>query len=96
MENNNLDVINDLDSDQIMSWRLNKFVYNTTPLTKVLADFEVHYGIQVDTDIRHMDKLHYTGLFLRDIGAEKALEIISFSFDLSVEKTGKNTYIIKH
>ncbi len=85
----------DLNSEQIMSWRLNKFLYNTTPLTKVLEDFERHYGIKIDIHMNHINELHYTGLFKRDIGAEKALEIVSFSFDLIIEKTKENTYLVK-
>ncbi|MGY8927160.1 MAG: FecR family protein [Flavobacteriales bacterium] len=52
----------DLNSEQIMSWRLNKFLYNTTPLTKVLEDFERHYGIKIDIHMNHINELHYTGL----------------------------------
>lgn len=85
----------DLNSEQIMSWRLNKFLYNTTPLTKVFEDFERHYGIKIDIQMNHINELHYTGLFKRDIGAEKALEIVSFSFDLIIEKTEENTYLVK-
>jgi len=85
----------DLNSEQIMSWRLNKFLYNTTPLTKVLEDFERHYGIRIDVQMNNINELHYTGLFKRDIGAEKALKIVSFSFDLNIEKTGENTYLVK-
>ena len=85
----------DLNSEQIMSWRLNKFLYNTTPLTKVLEDFERHYGIRIDVQMNNINELHYTGLFKRDIGAEKALEIVSFSFDLIIEKTEENTYLVK-
>lgn len=84
-----------LNSEQIMSWRLNKFLYNTTPLTKVFEDFERHYGIKIDIQMNHINELHYTGLFKRDIGAEKALEIVSFSFDLIIEKTEENTYLVK-
>lgn len=95
-EGSSLKTSEDFNSDQIMSWRLNKFIYNSTPITKVLEDFERHYGIKVDPEINQIDELYYTGLFTRDINAEKALEIVSFSFDLIVEKTGENTYIVKH
>ena len=90
-----LQTTEDLNSEQIMSWRLNKFLYNTTPLTKVFEDFERHYGIKIDIQMNHINELHYTGLFKRDIGAEKALEIVSFSFDLIIEKTEENTYLVK-
>jgi transmembrane sensor len=95
-ETNRLQLKDVLNTDQVMSWRLNKFLYNTTPISKVLEDFERHYGIRVETDIDNIDELHYTGLFMRDIGAEKALEIVSFSFELNVEKKGKNTYLVKY
>ena len=92
---NTLQLNDEVNMDEIMAWRLNKFVYNTTPFTKVLGDFERHYGIQIETDVKSLNKLHYTGLFMRDIGAEKALDIVCFSFELKLEKTGKNAYLIK-
>jgi transmembrane sensor len=95
-ETNTLQLKDNVNTDQVMSWRLNKFLYNTTPITKVLEDFERHYGIRINTDIDNIDELHYTGLFMRDIGAQKALDIISFSFELNVEKNGENTYLVKY
>jgi transmembrane sensor len=93
---NTLELKNNVNKDQIMSWRMNEFLFNTTPIKKVLEDFERHYGILVETDIDNIDELHYTGLFMRDIGAEKALDIISFSFELNVEKKGENNYLVKY
>lgn len=95
-ETNTFQLRDDVNTDQIMSWRLNKFLYNSTPITKVLEDFERHYGIHVETEIDNIDELHYTGLFMRDIGAQKALDIVSFSFELNVEKKGENTYLVKN
>ena len=96
VENNILQTPKEFNANQIMAWRMNKFLYNTTPITKVLNDFELYYGIDVETNIKNINDLHYTGLFMRNIGAEKALDIISFSFELNVEKTGKNTYLINY
>ena len=95
-QTNTLQLRDDVNTDQVMSWRLNKFLYNTTPITKVLEDFERHYGIHVETEIYNIDELRYTGLFMRDIGAQKALDIVSFSFELNVEKKGGNTYLVKN
>lgn len=95
-ETNTLQLRDDINTDQVMSWRLNKFLYNITPITKVFEDFERHYGIRIETEIENLEELHYTGLFMRDIGAQKALDIVSFTFELNVEKKGENIYLVKH
>ena len=95
-ETNTLQLRDDINTDQVMSWRLNKFLYNITPITKVFEDFERHYGIRIETEIENLEELQYTGLFMRDIGAQKALDIVSFTFELNVEKKGENIYLVKH
>lgn len=78
----------------VLSWRLNKFTYNTTPLTKVIEDLRRQYGIKIDPQIENIDQYHYTGLFQRNVTADEALEIICHSFGLTFEKASDNTYII--
>ncbi|MEM9673682.1 MAG: FecR domain-containing protein [Bacteroidota bacterium] len=78
----------------VLSWRLNKFTYNTTPLTKVIEDLQRQYGIKINPQIENIDQYHYTGLFQRSVTAEEALEIICLSFGLTFEKASESTYII--
>jgi len=79
----------------VLSWRLNKFIYNTTPLTNVFRDVERHYDVRIQLAADDIKDNLYTGLFERSETAEEALEIICASFDLSVEKNSGRSYIIK-
>lgn len=84
-----------VDAEEILSWRLNKFIYNTTPISKVMEDFERHYNIKIRLSLPDRRELNYTGLFSRDISAEEALKIVCYSFEMEVEKTEENTYLVK-
>lgn len=69
---------------QPISWRLGKFIYNTTPLQKVMMDMELEYNIQIELDATITDKqLLYTGLFSRNMKASEAIEIVCSSFGLN-------------
>jgi ferric-dicitrate binding protein FerR (iron transport regulator) len=80
------------DKDAVMAWRNDKFIYNDTPLNKVLEDLERHYNVVISTTA---EGHNYTGRFDRSITLEEALEIICFSFEFEFEKGTQNTYIIK-
>ena len=80
--------------ETILGWRMNRFVYNTTPLTKVFRDVERQYDVSIALEIDSIDRYNYTGLFERSISAEDALKIICFSFDLDLEKQADGTFRI--
>lgn len=79
--------------DENLSWRMGMFIYNTTPLTKVMADLERHYSVEIIVE-NLSDSLKYTGLFKRSIGVENALNIIGANFNMKVEKTEANKYLV--
>lgn len=82
-------------SPSLLSWRSGKFMYNTTPLDKVLLDMELEYGLNISVDSTIQTKsLHYTGLFSRDIQAEKAIEIVCSSFGFQYFYLGDGQYQI--
>ncbi len=81
--------------EAILSWQLKKFIYNTTPLSKVLADLKRHYNIELTTQINNIGQYHYTGLFSRTVSVEEALKIVSFSFDFTFEKVADHTFVLK-
>lgn len=78
----------------ILSWRSNKFIYNTTPLSKVFEDVERHYDTKINYQIDNIGQYHYTGLFNRSVTAEEALEIICHSFDLTFESDSDSTFVV--
>lgn len=81
--------------DAMFAWRLQKFSYNTTPMTKVFGDLERHYNVKVNVETESVLKEYYTGNFKRSVTVEQALEIICSSFELSFEKKSDRLYIIK-
>ncbi|OJJ15329.1 hypothetical protein BKI52_38590 [marine bacterium AO1-C] len=81
--------------EAILSWRLNKFIYNTTPLAKVLKDVERHYNVKVQTALTDLDGYSYTGIFSRSVSAEEALKVICVSLGLSLENTKSHSFVIK-
>jgi transmembrane sensor len=79
--------------NEVLSWRLNKFIYNTTSLNKVFEDIERQYDITIDAKKQIRNKV-YTGVFDRTVSSNEALKIICLSFDLDFEETANNTYRI--
>jgi transmembrane sensor len=85
----------DRDENEVLSWHINKFIYNTTALNKVLTDFERHYKVKIESDPTQIDTLFYTGIFDRSVTVDEALAIISLSFNLDVEKMNDSSFKIK-
>jgi ferric-dicitrate binding protein FerR (iron transport regulator) len=80
---------------EVLSWRTGRFIYNTTPLTKVLADLERYY----DVDLTLSDEIlknagDFSGAFERSIGIEQALELVCSVYNLSYKKSGERVYYI--
>jgi transmembrane sensor len=76
---------------EALSWRLNKFVYNTTSLDKVFSDLERQYNITIAAKKQIRRKV-YTGVFDRTVSFKEALNIICLSFDLNFEETSSETF----
>ena len=82
--------------DETLSWRLNKFNYNSTPISKVIEDFQRHYNVEIRLVANSINELNYTGIFSRDLSIEEALNIVCYSFEMKVEKTDENSYIVQY
>ena len=95
LKSNKIQVIENFNSDEIISWKTNMFNYKNTSLKKVFEDFKLNYGVNIEIKRNEINKLHYTGLFKRKTDVVQALEIVCFSFDLNYEKIGKNSFLIK-
>ena len=93
--NQNVKKTQDQPENVVLAWRLNKFAYNTTPLTKVFTDVARHYDITIDMDLNEINDYNYTGLFERSVSAEEALQIICYSFDLEYAISGPRSYHVK-
>lgn len=85
----------DFSQEEVLSWRLNKFIYNATPLDKVLQDFERHYDVKITTKVKNIHRNYYTGLFNRTVSIEEALAIVCYSFDLKFESRKDQSFVIR-
>lgn len=81
--------------DEILSWRINKFLYNTTPLKKVFDDLSRHYDMQIILANDDIKEHYFTGMFTRDISGEQALALICHTFDLTFTVDTTNVYIVR-
>ena len=83
--------------EEVLSWRLKKFIYNTTPLTKVFKDIERHYNVKIKIDLSpELNQSAFTGIFSRSVSVDEALKIICYSFNLTLESTSSRSFIIKN
>lgn len=80
---------------EILSWRTGQFVYNTTPLSKVLQDLERQYDVSLKLENENHYDLGFSGVFDRDMKVEKTLEIVCGVFELIFEKVDDRSYLIK-
>ena len=81
--------------DEAISWKLSKFVYNSTGLDKVFDDFERQYDVNIEVKNSDIYDLNYTGMFDRNITAEEALGMICLTFDLDYEKLSNFSFVIQ-
>ena len=79
----------------VLGWRANRFVYNTTPLPKVVQDMERYFEVQIDVLAAEKESLFYTGTIGRDLTAVEVLQVLCFSFNLSYEVVGESAFILK-
>lgn len=87
--------IEEFSRDAVLSWRLNRFIYNSTPLEKVFRDVERHYDIRILVDSDSLTDRLYTGLFERSVSPEDALEIICYSYGLRFDKQDDKTFLVR-
>lgn len=85
---------NDKKKNEVLSWRTGKFIYNSTPLERVLKDFERFYDTQLTIEIENIETYPYTGAFERSVSLQTALEIVCSSFDFKLEKKSDTTFLI--
>ena len=67
--------------------------FNDTPLNEIIKDLERHFQMKIELSDKSLETRKYTGSFV-DAEPRKALEIISMTLKISLEKSG-NTYIIR-
>ena len=91
---NEILIEHEVSKSDAMAWRLGKFNYNTTPISKVMADVERHYNIDIQMQLIDRD-IYYTGFFDRAKSADTTLKIICSSLGFSFKKETSRKYRIK-
>lgn len=74
-----------------MSWHTGKFRYTEARLATVFQDMEHYYNIEIETDNHKLLDCRFNGSF-DNLSPEDALEIVSFSFNITVKKIDENVF----
>ncbi|TXC76983.1 FecR family protein [Luteibaculum oceani] len=82
------------DEVAVLSWKQNRFSYNTTPLGKVFKDFENYYGVKILVGSKEIYNNYYTGVFSRSLSKEDALTVVCKSFNLKFNTSDNNRFVI--
>ncbi|MBI9073509.1 MAG: FecR family protein [Melioribacteraceae bacterium] len=103
LEAGELAVIDNLNKDgrktevnvnELLAWKDNRFVFTSIPLLNVTEEFERQYDVSINIKINNLSRLLYTGNFDKTPSVESALEIVCKSFGLTFVKTKNKTYNI--
>ena len=81
-------------AEEILAWRTNEFVFNTTPMTKVIRELERHYNVTIVASNLNLKEILFSGSLSREASLTEVLESVCFSFNLHVEKSGDNIYTV--
>lgn len=81
--------------DQILSWRLGRFIYNNTPASKVFEDMERHYAIHLQFGQVDISGMRVTASFPRSTSKEGALDVICKINGLTFKRQQGNEYLIQ-
>ncbi len=80
-------------SEEVLAWRTNEFIFNTTPLTEVIQELERYYNVTIKTLNLKLEEMLFTGSLSREASLDEVLESVCFSFNLHVDKSG-NIYTL--
>ena len=80
--------------EEILAWRTNEFIFNTASLTKVIRELESYYNVTIETPNLNLEEILFSGSLSREASLNEVLESVCFSFNLHVEKSGKNIYTV--
>jgi len=89
-----IEISEDVKAEEILAWRTNEFIFNTTPLTKVIRELERHYNVEIVASNLNLKEILFSGSLSREASLTEVLESVCFSFNLHVEKSGDNIYTV--
>ena len=89
-----IEVSEAVQAEEILAWRTNEFVFNTTPMTKVIRELERHYNVTIVASNLNLKEILFSGSLSREASLTEVLESVCFSFNLHVEKSDDNIYTV--
>ena len=89
-----IEISEDVKAEEILAWRTNEFIFNTTPLTKVIRELERHYNVEIVASNLNLKEILFSGSLSREASLTEVLESVCFSFNLHAEKSGDNIYTV--
>ncbi len=87
-----LEVKSDANTEQALSWLVNRFSFTSEPLSKVFKEIARQYGIKISIpgDIDNT----YTGTFRKSTSVDHVLDLVCRPFNLEYTRKSKDEYII--
>ena len=87
-----IEVKSDVNTEQTLSWLVNRFSFTSEPLSKVFEEIARQYGITISIpgDIDNT----YTGTFKRSTSVDHILNLVCRPFNLEFTRMSKDEYII--
>ncbi len=92
--NQQLIVKKDIDLENYLGWREDKFIFTSIALDEVFQEIEIQYGVKIKNNVSNAGEMKYTGNFPKSKSVETALNFICQSFGISFVLQSDNTYVI--
>jgi transmembrane sensor len=80
------------DDRNVISWKVNKLLFEDTQLTEVIESIEKYFKIKIEVENKSLLNCHYTGTFTNPT-LERTFEIVGKTLGAEVKKSG-NVYVI--
>jgi len=83
-------------SESIISWKDNKFNFQSESLDKVFEEIGRQYNVHINAEIGQIEKMAYSGYFEKNNDAENSLALICETFNFNLRKVDNKNYIVSH
>ena len=92
ISNGSLEVVSDINTEQTLSWTLNRFSFTSVPAKQVFEEIGRQYNIKISIS-GYIDKT-YTGNFNKVKSVDEALNIVCSPLNLNFTRKSQNEYVI--
>ena len=93
-ENNQTD-IQTVNTELYTSWINGKYIFKDAKLEEIINKLQLWYDFSVTYQNENLKDNRYSLIAEKDIDLDKLLEVISYTSDVKLERTGTNTINIK-